>query len=133
MNLKLIRSHIGPTGVFGTLLKENTELFCYTAEHSYLQNDGTWKPKITKGEYLCIFGHHQLDHGPVDTFEITGIEGHSGILIHVGNYPQKDSDGCLLIGQENINNESITNSRATFEKFLEMQNKVSFTLTVEDA
>jgi hypothetical protein len=131
MNLKLIRKTYCKDGIFGVILKEDTTHFCYTLEHAFEQPDGSYKPKTNAGDHVCVFGHHQLDHGPVDTFEITNVLGHSGILIHVGNF-NKDSDGCCLVGEENINNESITNSKVTFEKFLAMQGKANFVLTVED-
>ena len=34
-----------------------------------------------------------------ETFEITDVEDRTYILFHVGNFPEKDSHGCLLVGE----------------------------------
>lgn len=101
-----------------------------TAEHAY---DGV--PKVPNGTYTCQRGWHQLHTGPrFETFEITGVEGHQGILFHVGNWPQIDSDGCLLCGNaiaQSAQGPMVTGSRGTFDRFMAAQEGVdSFELTV---
>lgn len=126
MDLKLIRKDCKEDGIFGVLLDEQGNQIAVTAEHAY-----NALPKLPQGVYTCKRGHHVLHSGPVETFEVLDVPGHSGILLHVGNYPQKDSDGCILLGEERVG-DMITNSRETFEKFLQLQSGVdSFMLTVE--
>lgn len=112
---------IRPDGVFSTLY-QNDEKFCVTLEHAFEDADGNFAPKLPRGAtYKCVRGQHQLEHGPrFETFEITGVAGHSGILFHVGNMT-KDSDGCALVG-EKVHMESsawwIDNSVLTFKKLM---------------
>jgi hypothetical protein len=52
------------------------------------------------------------------TFEVEGVDGHDNILFHWGNYGQRDSQGCFLVGQmvlpSQIDEWMITSSRKTF-------------------
>ena len=92
--------------------------FCVTLEHSY-----DCKPKLANGIYTCVRGTHQLHNGiPFETFEITGVAGHAGILFHAGNY-NRDSEGCVLVGKTiandpNTGDEMITGSKAEFAEFM---------------
>lgn len=47
--------------------------------------------------------------------EIIGISGHSGLRIHVGNYPS-DTKGCILIGEQGTDC-SVINSSLAYRKF----------------
>lgn len=63
------------------------------------------KPIVEDGNYLLTltysprfsgkFPYNGLHGSQVPL--INGVAGHSGVRIHVGNYPS-DTDGCLLIG-----------------------------------
>jgi glutaredoxin-related protein len=138
MNLMLIRKQWTPTGVIGELHDDNLNLVAVTLEHAYKATPPSshpWMPKVPNGTYTCVRGMHQLEKMlvPFETFEITGVPGHSDILFHVGNY-DADSSGCVLVG-ENVSygmmSFMITNSRATFAKFMALQDSVdSFQLTV---
>ena len=91
-----------PDGIFSELYQDAT-LFCVTLEHAF-QNDASWLPKVPRGAtYTCIRGMHSLDHynagKPFETFEITGVVGHSGILFHPLNF-NRESDGCCGPGRE---------------------------------
>lgn len=132
MDLILKRIEKGPRGVFGCLLDENDDLVAVTAEHAYRQDDGSWEPKVPTGLYVCRLGTHRLSgmSENFETYEISGVSGHTNILFHVGNWPQKDSDGCVLIGHSR-DKGAIVQSRVTFEKFMRYQNGVdSFHLLV---
>lgn len=97
MNAVLSYLECGPDGQFGSFSAPGLSLSVCT--HAYGDIDGKWTPKVPPGVYKCVRGVHQLDHGgPFETFEITGVPGHSGILFHVGNWPQVNSDGCMLLG-----------------------------------
>ncbi len=138
MNLKLTRISFQHDGIFGTLTDHDNRSIALTLEHSYDSGngDGSYAPKLKAGTYKCVRGTHKLAHGPLfDTFEITGVKGHTGILFHTGNF-NADSNGCVLLGmgpiRDDDGNEGIGNSRAAFKSFMNIQENVNeFTLTVE--
>lgn len=133
MNLKLVRKKFSEDGVFGELISDSNDLVAFTLEHSYVSDSGDFFAKIPIGNFLCKRGPHRLSGMTQDfeTFEIIGIPKHSGILFHSGN-KNDDSSGCVLLG-EKINGEFITNSRITFQKFMDLQNDVDdFMLSVEN-
>lgn len=47
--------------------------------------------------------------------EVIGISGHSGLRIHVGNYPS-ETRGCILIGQKGTDS-SVINSSLAYRQF----------------
>lgn len=116
-SFKLKRTQITVNGIFSELFDDKDQHVCFTAEHAY-----GGLSKVPDGKYVVKLGTHQLDHGdPLLLYEITGVEGHQGICFHIGNAPQHDSDGCLLMGQTitTLNGvEIVTNSRFTFEEFM---------------
>ena len=62
---------------------------------------------------------HKLEVGAeFETFEITGVPGHSGILFHTGN-TNNDSSGCVLLGTDTTR-LGISDSRLAFSKFMAM-------------
>lgn len=83
------------------------------------------EPLVPDGEYILVRGRHCLEGGkPFETFEIRAqsgdvpIDGHSGILIHPGNF-NSDSKGCYLPGSV-IKSKvwSVEHSRDYFAEFL---------------
>jgi hypothetical protein len=139
MNLILKRVHKLSHGIFGFLYIEKTtqERLAVTLEHAYMNEKSEWYAKVPAGKYLCKRGLHKLpnmDHN-FETFEVTNVPGHWGILFHVGNF-NKDSEGCILLGRE-FNNMSepraISGSRSAFAEFMGLQGGLAeFYLTVED-
>ena len=131
MNLTLRRDEYRADGIFSTLFDDLGNPIDRTLEHSY-DNE----PKIPPGTYTCVRGPHRL-HGMTEdfsTFEVTGVEGHEGILFHWGNF-NRDSEGCILVGQskttQSDNSEMITGSRLAFASLMALQAGVDeFTLTV---
>lgn len=122
----LKRNDYNENGIFGILADENHIQIAVTLEHSYDS-----EPKLTNGSYMCVKGQHTLEHTPVpfQAFEITQVPLHTNILIHVGNY-NKDSEGCVLIGKERVD-DMITHSRDAFHEFMDSMAGVStFTLVV---
>lgn len=132
MNLTLIRKDRTRDGVFSLGFDDSGEQVFVALEHAYADGSGGWSAKIPNGTYTCVRGKHRL-HGmdeDFETFEVTGIDGHSGLLFHWGNW-NKDSDGCILVGTS-LDGVMITMSRAAFAKFMAMQDGVDeFQLTVE--
>ena len=48
---------------------------------------------------------------------LLNVKGYEGIRIHAGNTAEKDTEGCLLVG-ENKAKGQVINSRATLEKLM---------------
>ncbi len=120
----LTRTRFSDDGIFGELTTDAGEHVAFTLEHSYAD-----KPKLPNGEYICVRGQHVLHSGPVETFEITGVPGHAGILFHKGN-TQDDSEGCCLLGTSIVGN-NLTESKKAFDHFLSLlDGQYSFQLTV---
>ena len=128
MNISLIRNSFTENGVFGELKDDSGSHLCCTLEHAYEQPDGSYAPKLPDGSYTCVFGQHELHSGPIQTFEVTNVPGHQGILIHYGNF-NADSDGCILVGQ-NATDVMVSNSRAVLSQLLAKWGTENFTLDV---
>ena len=107
-----------PDGIFGEFAFDGEARFCFTLEHSYDN-----QPKLQPGTYTCVRGTHKLHNGvPFETFEITGVAGHAGILFHAGNF-NRDSEGCVLVGHTiavdpNTGDEMVTGSKDEFAQFM---------------
>lgn len=114
-------------GIFSTLTIAGKTF--YTLEHAY-PKEKSFSPKIEGlGEYQCKRGPHTLHSGPIETFEVLGVQGHSGILFHVGNF-NKDSEGCILVGLSK-SDKQINESTKAFAEFMELLKGVNeFTLEV---
>lgn len=130
MDLILQRLEYKEDGIISELKDESGKHIAYTLEHSYDS-----KPKLNNGTHACVRGIHRLHDGiPFETFEITGVPGHTGILIHAGNF-NADSDGCCLIGASYTTSNQgtmVTASKATFAHFMNMMNGVDqFNLSVQ--
>ena len=101
MKNRLVRTDHRPDGIFGQFFFEGSDTpFIVTLEHAYRQDDGSYAPKLQAGIYQCVRGIHHLHSGPIETFEVLGVVGHSGILCcHIGNR-NADSEGCVLAGKQ---------------------------------
>lgn len=124
MKCTLKRVRIDEFGILGLL--EYALGTLHTLEHNY--ND---EAKIPSGTYKCIRGIHHLGAAltPVETFEVTGVAGHTGLLFHTGNY-NSDSNGCILLGQGE-NGHMIIGSRDAFKVFMASLEGINeFTLEV---
>lgn len=135
MDLMLIRTDYRSDGIFGELRLANMIIIAYTLTHSYINADGTYSPKIPPGTYTCVRGRHRLENqvNDFETFEITGVPNHTGLLFHVGNWAC-DSTGCELLGHSVSHTMGvwmITASAETFAYFMKLQADVdTFTLRV---
>lgn len=127
MDLTLKRLAYRPDGIFSELFDESGIHVCFCLEHAYAFNGSGFLPKLPSGSYICQRGQHQLYGMPkaFETFEITGVPGHTDILFHVGNF-NNDSEGCVLVG-ENIligpanGIQTLSHSMTTFAKLMELQ------------
>ncbi len=130
MTLTRFRKDVG--GIFSYLKDQNGNQIGVTLEHAYGDPP---EPKIPNGKWLCQRGTHELAVGPpFNTFEVTGIEGHTGLLFHRGNVDE-DSEGCILVGNalgQLGDEEAVMGSALAFLNFLSRQEGVNeFWLTVE--
>ncbi len=142
MDLKLVRIRKASDGVFSELFDENGHKLASCIEHAYPNGDGKpqlWGPKLPPGRYVCNRGMHRL-HGmqsDFETFEITGVPGHTNILFHPGN-TQADSEGCVLVGRDFCRStptgpQIINCSRITFDALMVLQvGQQQFSLEVVD-
>ncbi len=132
--MRLTRTAFRADGIFGRLYNDHGVPIAFTLEHAYPQADGSFAPKLSLGEHICIRGTHKLHNLiPFETFEITDLP-HTNILFHAGNF-NKDSEGCVLLGHSMIKqadgSEMLTSSRSAFEEFMQSLIGInSFQLTV---
>jgi hypothetical protein len=141
MDLTVQRRSKRSDGIFSEVGRTDTgETQFVTLEHAYTSEQG-FEPKVPPGTYLCQRGGHKLHDGvPFETFEVTGVVGHSGILFHHGNW-NDNSDGCLLTGTDFAQGseggrpatEMVISSDVAFAKFMQLQEGCdTFQLTVVD-
>lgn len=121
------------SGIFGVLQNDMNDFLCETLEHAF-PNDAQngWLPIIPPGVYTCVRGMHHLKNkiDMFETFEITGVAGHTGLLFHPGNI-NADSHGCVLVGTDR-QMSTIINSRVAFQALMNRLTGLdSFKLTVE--
>ncbi len=128
MNLRSTRIKYASTGIFSLLEPYDESFTFYVAEHAYVMAPPVsyheyYLPKLPLGLYKCVRGIHRLEghEESFETFEVTGVPEHTGILFHTGNNPQTDSNGCLLLGLEKDGDKLVMHSRIAFEKFMEKQ------------
>jgi len=133
--LILTRLEIGDDGAFGKLSLADTpdQQFLVTLERTFGPT-GRQVPVIPEGTYECVRGTHQLTTSkPFETFEITGVAGHTGLLFHWGNW-ETDSEGCVLLGKVRDTlggRPAVLSSHLAFSDFMyEMSGADMFTLTV---
>lgn len=126
----LLRDTFSKDGIFGTLRSGGDEEICKTLEHAYPTFGKKFKAKIPVGTFMCVRGVHRLSRGePFETFEVIGVDGHSGLLFHPGNF-NADSNGCILLG-EAVDGKSLVRSRVAFMTFmLRLKTAQSFSLDV---
>lgn len=126
----LTRVNRRPDGIFGELAS-GSSFQCVTLEHAFEQADGTFAPALPAGTYTCQ--RRLSPHFNEDVFEILSVPGHDYVEIHPGNF-NRDSKMCVLVGEavaDDGSEEMVTNSRATFDRFMALQSGVQeFQLSV---
>lgn len=97
MKVTLIRDHSLPNGTEGRMVIGEMTLF--TLEEPWKDNRKGISC-IPKGTYKCVpHGWGQTQFKQKKCWEITHVQGRSGILIHVGN-TVLDIEGCVLVGMQ---------------------------------
>ena len=105
MRIYLKRVSQTKAGTWGVILDAEGNPLVVTAE----PQDTFLKP----GVYVCkLQTHYQSNGKSYPAYEITGVEGHTDVEIHIGNIPipymhadetgkkwmDSDSDGCVITG-----------------------------------
>ncbi len=110
---ELVRLPAAPEGAFGVLLQDGLP-FGLTLERTYAD----LHVKIPAGRYVCRSSY--FHGGGYDTYEITGVRGHSRLLFHKGNV-EDDSEGCILVGRRfgELNGKpAVLESALAFDEFM---------------
>lgn len=117
-----------PQGTLGKLTI-GTEVF-WTAERPW-RNNQKEVSCIPNGNYTCK-AYTSKRFG--ETFEVTDVENRTYILFHVGNFPEKDSHGCILLGERLMDNQAaVSSSKVAVNRFRETLKDVeSFDIEIKD-
>jgi uncharacterized protein DUF5675 len=91
----LNRQYCEDDGTLGDICDANDLVICNTCELPWLDNEPD-KSCIPTGRYLVV-RHNSIEHP--NTWEVTDVQGRTGILIHNGN-TEKDSLGCIVVGDD---------------------------------
>lgn len=119
MKLRLLRHTFGSAATIGDLYLDG-EYFCKTLEDAdrKLECDGEkvhGQTAIPRGTYDVI-----IDWSPRFKRElphVLDVPGFEGIRIHPGNR-SADTEGCILVGRDVLNDDFISDSRSTFLSLL---------------
>ena len=86
---------------------------------------------IPSGTYTC---KRYVSKRFGETFEVTEVPNRTYILFHVGNFPEKDSHGCLLVGSSLMaNTPAVASSKNAMAKFREILKDVeNFELHIKE-
>lgn len=120
-------------GTFG-VLEYNGYVFAVTAELEDLCN--------IKGESCIPDGYYvaELIRRPSNgkkAYMLRDVKNRDAILFHSGNFPEKDSEGCILVGSgfSYIDNKivAITDSAVAYDRFmLLMDNDEAIHITIKN-
>lgn len=129
MRLILNRTYNYPNGTIGELYI-NGKLFCDTLEPKDEGFDSETSLKVIQdlkadykeqGLYLAIpSGTYQVVMAFSPKFQtnlptLLNVHGYTGIRIHAGNFPNKDTQGCILVGSNGLDAPVVFNSRKTLK------------------
>ena len=110
MNVVVQRFEYGTNYTIGRLLIDGV-VQCYTLEREVIQKSEDRKPAIPEGQYHVTI--NWSPHFQRDLPELLNVPGYEGIRIHCGN-DDKDTEGCILVGQNWAGTDWISNSVAAF-------------------
>ena len=132
--INLVRKNIDGSGCFSEMTDVDGVFLYFAGEHAYEQEDRSFLPKIPNGKWQFV--RYFSPHHGYEVFMCNSIPGHDFIEIHIGNYPQIDSDGCIILGKglgfTTNGSRIIQQSKLAFQEFMGLQKDVnSFILNVE--
>ena len=86
---------------------------------------------VPAGEYIC---NRYKSRKFGETFMLQDVPGRTYILFHAGNYPEKDSKGCLLIGEKIMEGKpAVSSSKKALKRFYKiLEGAQSFGLKITD-
>ena len=114
--LTVVRVSSLKEGTFGVMLSDGKP-FAVTGERPWLENKKSVSC-IPVGVYLCK--RYKSAKYP-ETFEIMNVPNRTYVLFHQGNFPLKDSEGCILVAEkfEEVNGKvAVLESKHGFEEFI---------------
>ncbi len=125
MKLELVRESFTEKATEGMLYIDGA-FECHTLEDKdrKMEDGGTKiysKTAIPRGEYKLVLSMSNRFKKILP--EILGVDGFTGIRIHVGN-TSADTDGCILVGSNNKNStdDFIGASKVAFDKLMKKLN-----------
>lgn len=127
--LTIIRVSSLEEGTFGVMLFDGKP-FAVTGERPWVDNKKSVSC-IPVGTYLCE--RYKSAKYP-DTFEIRNVPDRTYVLFHKGNFPLKDSEGCILVAEkfEEVDGKvAVLESGHGFDEFIEkLKNVCTFMLQI---
>lgn len=115
--LTIVRVSSLDEGTFGVMLFDGKP-FAVTGERPWLDNKDSVSC-IPAGMYLC---KRYKSAKYTDTFEIMNVPERTYVLFHKGNFPLKDSEGCILVAEKfgEVNDKvAVLESGHGFKEFIE--------------
>jgi hypothetical protein len=123
-DLELVRVAVAPDGCFGVLLIDGIPAGPVTLERTYplaeSRPGGPQFVKIPAGRYRCE--RTTFYRGGYESYEVTGVLGHSRLLFHQGN-DEGDTEGCILVGSRFGwlgSRPAVLDSRNGFSEFMRL-------------
>lgn len=128
MKVLLERFAYHPEATLGKLTIEDEEF--YTAERPFRGNKKNVSC-IPSGKYTCS-RYTSKRFG--ETFIVDDVPNRTYILFHVGNFPETDSQGCILIGEKIMEGRpAISMSKKAMQRFRDtLKEEDKFEFIIED-
>ena len=125
----LTRYETSPNGTFGKVRTDNG-FECYSAERDWHEGKKDISC-IGAGEFKC-----QVVESPHfgKVYAVLEVPGRSDILLHPGNWPMRQSHGCILLGRAVglvLGTEGLMSSRDALDGFMAHLDNEPFTLTIK--
>ena len=127
--LTIVRISSLDEGTFGVMLLDGKP-FAVTGERPWMDNKKSVSC-IPAGVYSC---QRYVSAKYPDTFEVMNVPKRTYVLFHKGNFPLKDSEGCILVAEkfEEVNGKvAVLESKHGFEEFIKrLKGVCTFTLQI---
>lgn len=114
MKINVKRCIIEPDTTIG-VLKLNNKFHCFTLEDGIREEKIMGKTAIPKGTYKISLTFSNRFRKVLPLLE--NVPNFIGVRIHSGN-TNADTEGCLLVGETIINNNTIGDSKKAMDKLM---------------
>lgn len=119
--LTLKRQFFNTNNTIGELVGFNNEFLCYTLEDAVRDKKIQNKTAIPYGKYkVAITFSNRFKKNMIQLLNVPNFEG---VRIHSGN-TEADTEGCILVGNKILNNNSIYESRVATNKVFNYIKKI---------